>query len=303
MASSTHPLWSADDMESLAAPMAPYSNTPLKRGIQSHAHQPLVTDIHAFHAQLTFVIASFSDDDGYPWVSCLAGTQGFVQQPDLSQIEIRTYPMRADPLLQLDRKRDATILCIGQHTCWFNSLEGHLSTMQHGGFRLEVARRTSAFMPALVSPFPFFAEEAHPWDAHYQYDYLDEAMIDLLRSASMLYIALASHPGSDAAEGCISIDLSMCVEKQVIFDVEDARTLVMQGKAAPASSMVSSHAGGRYKLGLLVMNFQSHERLHVVADAEPTGAGQHDARSAPSRIKLHVKLARRVMNALPLRAK
>jgi len=58
----------------------------------------------AFYQKLPFLLLGYSDQDGWPWVSVVAGKPGFIRSPNDKTLEVVAPLMSGDPLRQALRK-------------------------------------------------------------------------------------------------------------------------------------------------------------------------------------------------------
>lgn len=94
-----------------------------------------------FFSKLPFMIVGSVDSDGHPWASILVGAPGFVSSPDDRQLEIIAKPLHGDPLQgNLQKGAPVGLLGIEFHTRRRNRLNGIISEMFDGGFRVTVSQ-------------------------------------------------------------------------------------------------------------------------------------------------------------------
>ena len=108
--------------------------------IGSKVMRPFLTpQLQHFFPQLPFVAAAAVDSDGWPWVSLLEGTPGFVHAPDEGRLELAVTPSEDDPLTQLlNSGANVGLLGIELHTRRRNRVNGVLRG-SNGQWQLEVA--------------------------------------------------------------------------------------------------------------------------------------------------------------------
>ncbi|HDZ47664.1 hypothetical protein LCGC14_0108400 [marine sediment metagenome] len=108
--------------------------------IGSKVMRPFLTpQLQHFFPQLPFVAAAAVDSDGWPWVSLLEGTPGFVHAPDEGRLELALTPPEDDPLtLLLNSGANVGLLGIELHTRRRNRVNG-VFRGSNGQWQLDVA--------------------------------------------------------------------------------------------------------------------------------------------------------------------
>lgn len=87
----------------------------------------LTPQLQSFFPQLPFVAAAAIDVDGWPWVSLLEGSPGFVHAPDESRLDLALTPPADDPLTPLlTNGANIGLLGIELHTRRRNRVNGVL---------------------------------------------------------------------------------------------------------------------------------------------------------------------------------
>lgn len=96
--------------------------------VGSKVVRPFLTpQLQSFFPQLPFVAAAAVDSDGWPWVTLLEGSPGFVHAPDESRLDLALTPPADDPLTPLlTNGANIGLLGIELHTRRRNRVNGVL---------------------------------------------------------------------------------------------------------------------------------------------------------------------------------
>lgn len=264
-----------------------------------------------FFALLPFLVTGSIDAQGQPWASMLAAPAGFAHSPDPAHLRIDALPDAGDPLAASLRD-GATfgLLGIQPHTRRRNRMNGTVEALDAAGFTLEVQQSFGNCPKYIQAREPVYRPPASAPAAVQRLDGLDDAARALIRRADTLFIASA-HPASAAIAGdevdasARGVDVSHRGGRPGFVRVDDIGGGVLT---------VPDFTGNRFfntlgnllaypRAGLLFVDFDSGEMLHVAATAEIVIDGPKLAsfEGAERLLRLRVQQVLRRPGALPLR--
>jgi len=264
-----------------------------------------------FFALLPFIVTGSLDAQGQPWASMLAAPAGFAHSPDPAHLRIDALPAPGDPLAQALRPGAALgLLGIQPHTRRRNRMNGTVVALDAQGFTVEVQQSFGNCPKYIQAREPAYRVPAGEPAAAQWLDGLDDAARALIRGADTLFIASA-HPlpdadGEDEADAsAYGVDVSHRGGRPGFVRVDYIGRGVLT---------VPDFAGNRFfntlgnllaspRAGLLFVDFDSGEMLHVAATAEIVVEGPELAafEGAERLLRLTVRQVLRRRGALPLR--
>ena len=246
-----------------------------------------------FFAQLPFLIVGSLDAEGQPWASLLHGSAGFAHSPDPLHLRIDTMPPPGSPLHEALRLQvPLGLLGIEQHTRRRNRMNGHVTALDSGGFEVEV-EQSFGNCPQYINRRHAVVGEAAPVIIE-RLSGLDTAARSLITRADTLFIASAhagaadvSHRGGDP--GFVTFDAFgrlLLPDYMGNFFFNTLGNLMLDPRA-----------------GLLFVDFDKGEQLHVAATAEILLDGPEvEAHWGAERlVRLQATAALRMRGGLPLR--
>jgi uncharacterized protein len=215
-----------------------------------------------FFESLPFVVVGSVDDSGQPWASVLAGLPGFMEaSADL--LTVRALPLDGDPLVVAAGRRIG-LLGIEPHTRRRNRMNGVVESVDASGFSVRVEQSfgncPKYIVPRKVEVLPVAAGKVMRSAG------LEEAAVQMLRAADTFFIATA-YPAGESEARSHGVDVSHRGGEPGFIQVEGD---VLK---------VADYVGNNYfntlgnlavnpKAGLLVMDWQSGERLWLAVEAE-----------------------------------
>ena len=272
--------------------------------------QALPEQHRMFFAQLPFLVVGSVDAEGQPWASVLAQPPGFVSTPDASQLQVQALPGASDPLARtLALGAALGVLGIEPHTRRRNRVNGTVSAVQRTGFTLQVTQSfgncpkyIQAREPRYVAP-PDAPDQA---SVTTQLDLLGQQWV---QSADTFFIATA-HPQPLQDAGCGSrhgVDVSHRGGKpgfvRLEVDAAGQQWLTVPDFMGNFFFNTLGNLLLQPLAGLLFMNYDNGDLLHVAVQAEVVWDGPELARfvGAQRLLRMRVHQATYRPAALPLR--
>jgi len=281
-----------------------------------HVIRPFMTEQHqAFFAQLPFVIVGSVDAGGQAWASILAGTAGFIGSPDPHHLRIRARPPAADPLHRtLIVGASIALLGIEPHTRRRNRMNGIVERIDDDGLLVGVQQSFGNCPKYIQARQAEYAKRESAGPVHTA-TALNERSRPIVAHADTLFIATA-HPGANHAttqsHALIAprlithgVDVSHRGGKPGFVRIDNDRTLTLPDFSGNrffnslGNIVLNPHAG------LLFIDFDAGDVLHIAADAEIIFDGPElDAFAGAERLlRLTIRHVTHVVASLPLRWK
>jgi predicted pyridoxine 5'-phosphate oxidase superfamily flavin-nucleotide-binding protein len=244
------------------------------------------------------------DAAGHPWASVLAGGPGFVHSPDPRMLDVDATPDAHDPLAPaLLAGAAIALLGIQPHTRRRNRLNGHVTGVRPGGFRIRVDQSFGNCPKYIQAREPQFTGEASAAPAETM-DALDAQAIALVRRADTLFIASAHPHARDAAAPEQGVDVSHRGGRPGFVQADDAgRVLVLPDFVGNSYFNTYGNLLLEPRCGLLFFDPDSGDTLQLAARAQIVAEGETLASFRGARRLLRLEVARvlRRRRALPLR--
>ncbi|MGJ3702067.1 pyridoxamine 5'-phosphate oxidase family protein [Variovorax sp. AFSI2.2] len=262
-----------------------------------------------FFAQLPFLVVGSLDASLQPWASVLAAPAGFVHSPDATHLRIDALPAAGDPLAgQLAQGASLGLLGIEPHTRRRNRMNGTVELLDAAGFMVEVQQSFGNCPRYIQAREPVFAAARNAHSVPVQrLDTLDLAAQRLIGSADTLFIATAypdeAAVGDDADARSHGVDVSHRGGLPGFVRVDEGGVLTVPDFNGNRFFNTLGNLVAHPRAGLLFIDFDSGELLHVAATAEIVLDGPELAQfeGAERLLRLHVDHALRRPAALPLR--
>ncbi|MEJ6020954.1 pyridoxamine 5'-phosphate oxidase family protein [Ramlibacter sp. PS4R-6] len=255
-----------------------------------------------FFALLPFVLAGSIAADGQPWASVLTGPVGFVQSPDPRLLSVRAQPAAHDPLsANLQAGAALGLLGIQPHTRRRNRLNGHVAAADASGFLVSVDQSFGNCPKYIQAREATYTGPASA-PAATRLERLDDAAVQLVRSADTFFIATAHPQARSSASREQGVDVSHRGGKPGFVRVDDG-VLTVPDFTGNSFFNTLGNLVLEPRCGLLFLDFEQGGTLQVAARAEivTEGAELASFRGALRLLRLHVTSAIRAEQALPLR--
>ena len=262
-----------------------------------------------FFTQLPFLVVGSLDAELQPWASVLAAPPGFVHSPDATHLRIDALPAAGDPLAaQLAQGASLGLLGIEPHTRRRNRMNGTVESLGADGFTVAVQQSFGNCPRYIQAREPVFAAPRNDGGAPVQrLEALDLAAERLIGSADTLFIATAypdEAAAGDAADArSHGVDVSHRGGLPGFVRVDEGGVLTVPDFNGNRFFNTLGNLVAHPRAGLLFIDFDSGELLHVAATAEFVLEGPELAlfEGAERLLRLHVEHAVRRPAALPLR--
>lgn len=275
----------------------------------AHVIRPFMTEQHqAFFAQLPFVIVGSVDAEGQAWASILAGSPGFISSPDPHHLRIRARPPAADPMHPtLTAGASIALLGIEQPTRRRNRMNGIVERIDDDGLLVGVQQSFGNCPKYIQVRQADYAKREGAGPVHTT-TALNERSRQIVARADTLFIATA-HPGANHATTqshaliAHGVDVSHRGGKPGFVRIDDDRTLTLPDFSGNRFFNTLGNLVLNPRAGLLFIDFESGDVLHIAADAEIVFDGPElDAFAGAERLlRLTVRHVTHVVASLPLR--
>jgi len=272
-----------------------------RRGIRDH----LPEQHRAFFAELPWLLLGGLDAQGQPWATVRWGAPGFIAAPDPHTLRVQPDAAPGDPLLgHLQAGASLGLLGIVPHTRRRNRVNGVIAAHAQGVLEIAVQQSFGNCAKYIQSRMASASEPAVP-RAHVeagdvvQAHHLGPAERALLARSDTFFIASANM--DTAAPGARGADVSHRGGPPGFIHVDDERTLTVPDFAGNAFFNTLGNLSHDPRAGLLFIDFDNGDLLHVAADAEIMWDGPEVARvvGAQRLVRFHVREVRRRAGALP----
>ena len=142
-----------------------------------------------FYGKLPFVVLGYSDDEGWPWVSVIAGNPGFMLSDDPRTLTLKALPVEGDPLLAHLRNGLAIGgLGLEPHTRRRNRFSVQATGVSDDQFSLSV-RQTFGNCPQYIQAHELhYAPTPNP-GAVEQLSALDSSALALIERSDTFFVA------------------------------------------------------------------------------------------------------------------
>jgi predicted pyridoxine 5'-phosphate oxidase superfamily flavin-nucleotide-binding protein len=272
-----------------------------RRGIRDHLPEPH----REFFAELPWLLLGGLDGQGQPWATVRWGAPGFVTAPASRTLRVQPDAAPGDPLLgHLQAGAPLGLLGIAPHTRRRNRVNGVIAAHTQGVLEIAVqqsfgncakyiqsrtARRIEAGTRRAGAEVAEVTRAPH----------LGPAERALLARSDTFFIASA-HMDS-AVPGARGADMSHRGGPPGFIRVNDERTLTVPDFAGNAFFNTLGNLSHDPRAGLLFIDFENGDLLHVAAHAEIIWDGPEVARvvGAQRLVRFHVREVRRRAGALP----
>ncbi|MEO1094817.1 MAG: pyridoxamine 5'-phosphate oxidase family protein [Cyanobacteria bacterium J06638_28] len=257
-----------------------------------------------FYSRLPFLIVGMTDEQGYPWVSILTGSPGFVTSPDPHHLRMGTQPLFGSPIANhLQVGADIGILGILPENRRRNRSTGQISAVDDEGMTVAIAQ-TFGNCPQYIQTraIEVLPEIAHPQQEKVidQGDRLDAAAQNLIATSDTLFIATAYSAGKDSPT--FGADASHRGGKPGFVRIEDDQTFSLPDFTGNFHFNTVGNILLNPKAGFLFIDFETRDLLYLTGHAEIIWDGDEvDAFLGAERfIRFQVAAWRRVKASLPL---
>lgn len=268
-----------------------------------HVIRPFMTEQHqAFFAQLPFVIVGSVDAEGQAWASILAGAPGFIVSPDPHHLRIRARPPSTDSLPSLIAGASIALLGIEQHTRRRNRMNGIVERIDGDGLLIGVQQSFGNCPKYIQARQADYAKREGAGPVHTT-TALNERSRQIVARADTLFIASA-HPGAlDASTPSHGVDVSHRGGKPGFVRIDNDRTLTLPDFSGNRFFNTLGNLVLNPRAGLLFIDFDAGDVLHIAADAEIIFDGPDlDAFVGAERLlRLTIRHVTHVSAPLPLR--
>jgi len=274
--------------------------------------RPFMPEQHrTFFAQLPFVVLGSVDAQAQPWASVLARPAGLVSTPHEAQIRVQALPEASDPLAStLAAGAALGLLGIEPHTRRRNRANGSVSAVDATGFSLEVEQsfgNCPKYIQAREPQYLGEAGEAAGAAAENGVEAtgkaaaeatrsarLDAAALQLVCQADTFYIATA-HPEQALHSGrAHGVDVSHRGGKpgfvRVDTDAQGRQWLTVPDFSGNFFFNTLGNLMLHPQAGLLFINFDNGDLLHVAVHAEVVWEGAELARYAGAQRLLRMEV-------------
>lgn len=252
-----------------------------------------------FFGELPLFFIGALDGDGQPWATMLVNDAGFISTPDARTLHIAGGMLAGDPLRgQLREGAHIGGLGLVPATRRRNRVNGVIAAIDEGGMRVAV---TQSFgncpqyiqdrMPALVP--------AAPMPQVLRAGVLSAQDRELIARADTFFIASANLE-TEAGRGG---DVSHRGGRPGFVRVDDERTLTSPEFVGNFFFNTMGNLLGYPRAGLLFIDFERGDMLHVAVEAEIIweGAQLRAFAGAEQLLRFHVREVVRNVGALPFR--
>jgi predicted pyridoxine 5'-phosphate oxidase superfamily flavin-nucleotide-binding protein len=260
-----------------------------------------------FFAQLPFVVVGSLDAQLQPWASVLAAAPGFAHSPDPLHLRIDALPVPDDPLAgQLAQGASLGLLGIEPHTRRRNRMNGRVESLDAEGFTVEVQQSFGNCPKYIQAREPLFAPRNTVAPAQ-RLGGLDDAARTLIGRADTFFIASAypqhAAAGDEADPAAQGVDVSHRGGLPGFIRVGEDGVLTVPDFVGNRFFNTLGNLSVHPRAGLLFIDFESGELLHLTASAEIIWDGPEVAafEGAERLLRLRVDQVLRRPGALPLR--
>ena len=270
------------------------------RGAMPEPHRELF-------ARLPLVLIGSVDAEGQPHASALAGPPGFLHSPDPCLLTVDAWPHPCDPLADaLHAGASVALLGIEAHTRRRNRLNGLVSAVSERGFTVRVQQsfgNCPKYIQARRATFHPDRVGAVRWERMTQ---LDAEAARAIALADTFFIASA-HPAHAAATSpAHGADVSHRGGKpgfvRIVRDEDGRDVLAVPDFSGNGMFNTLGNLTTHPRAGLLFIDYERGDLLHVTADAELVWEGPELAAFAGAErlLRLRVRAALRMHAALAL---
>ena len=261
-----------------------------------------------FFAQLPFLVVGSADADGQPWASVLAQPPGFVSTPDASQLQVQALPGASDPLARtLALGAALGVLGIEPHTRRRNRVNGSVSALQRTGFTLQVTQSFGNCPKYIQAREPrYVAPSDMPAHASVT-EQLNPLAQQWVQSVDTFFIATAHPQSTQEPDRGHGVDVSHRGGKpgfvRLEVDAAGQQWLTVPDFMGNFFFNTLGNLLLQPLAGLLFMNFDNGDLLHVAVRAEIVWDGPELARFAGAQRLLRMQVCQATYRpaALPLR--
>jgi predicted pyridoxine 5'-phosphate oxidase superfamily flavin-nucleotide-binding protein len=256
-----------------------------------------------FLAELSLVLLSGQDATGQPWVSLRTGLPGFVSSPNGQTLLIEGQATGGDPLAREWRAGSLIgMLGFDPPTRRRNRINGVITSVEDGRLVVSVTQCYGNCPQYIQSRTPTVVDDptTRASGACSISTALNEADQRLLACTDTFFIASAN-PSMDAGAGR-GADISHRGGKPGFIRVDDDRTLTTPDFSGNSMFNTIGNLVSYPRAGLLVVDFDTGDLLHLAAAAEIIWDGPEvRAHTGAERlVRFRIREVRRAMQALPL---
>ena len=239
--------------------------------VGSHVIRDHMPDQHReFFAQLPFVITGTVDPAGQPWASLLTGPPGFIASPDPHHLVVTAVPPDVDPLDdRLTPGAALGLLGIEPHTRRRNRMNGIIESAGERDINVRVSQSFGNCPKYIQARKPEWVDHRKSTAAEmHRSDRLDEHARRLIRAADTFFIASAHPLATDRRGGpAQGIDVSHRGGKPGFVRVDGEEVLTVPDFIGNFLFNTLGNLTLNPRAGLLFLDFDSGERLHVAVTA------------------------------------
>ncbi|NOQ14691.1 MAG: 2Fe-2S iron-sulfur cluster binding domain-containing protein [Methyloprofundus sp.] len=256
-----------------------------------------------FYAQLPFIFAGYTDQQGWPWASILFNQPGFISTADNKHLLINTLPVSGDPLSEsLATGSRLGLLGIELETRRRNRLSTHITHTSEQGIELAVdqafgncpqyiqQRELHSIDPASMPPVNI--EELSQFDSQ---------AIELISNSDTFFVA--SYAATHSAATSEGADVSHRGGKPGFIRVDDKQTLTIPDYLGNFHFNTLGNFAENAKAGLLFIDFEQGHLLTLTGTVEILwDSPETQFFAGAERLwKFHIAKGRWLKNVLPLR--
>jgi uncharacterized protein len=261
-----------------------------------------------FFEQLPFMLVGSVDSAHRLWASVLVGQPGFVQAPGAKRLDFHAHPIPGDPLSEgLAPGAQLGFLGIDLHTRRRNRVNGHVVSLDTGGFSVEVDQSVGncpQYIQGREYSWVRDAADLRPRGIE-TLSALDADARALIGGSDTLFIATqapAAADGADVATGR-GADVSHRGGRPGFVKIEDDRTLLVPDFTGNFFFMTLGNLQLNPRAGVLFVDFDTGDLLTLTGSAEVVWGGDElkTFDGAERAWRFRVESGRRLREALPLR--
>lgn len=219
-----------------------------------------------FYQKLPFLLLGYSDEEGWPWVSLVAGESGFIQSIDNTSLQILTQFMPGDPLKRVARAGlPVGGLGLEPQSRRRNRFSTELSSVTSSGIDLKV-RQTFGNCPQYIQGHNVQYALPESSGNSEAFTTLDDEAVDLIQRSDTFFVASQTLHNDEVAAGA---DVSHRGGKPgfVLVEQEGARS-ILTIPDYPGNNHFNTL--GNFLLnpraGLLFWDLQSQDALLLTGD-------------------------------------
>ena len=272
-----------------------------KRVVRDH-----MPDQHrAFYQQLPFILVGHADDKGWPWASMLFGEPGFMVSQDAKTLDIRSTPVKGDPLADsLKPNVKLGLLGIELTTRRRNRLAAKITSVGENSIKIAV-NQSFGNCPQYIQirELEKIPAEMMPKSSVEMLSNIDDRARQLIENADTFFVASHHDDGGDAPSN--GADVSHRGGKPGFIRVDNETTLTIPDYVGNFHFNTFGNFIENPKAGLLFVDFERGDLLTLTGHVELIWESEETEffEGAQRLWKFHIHQGRRINNGLPLRWK